>query len=54
MLDHGCPLIDAGLVNADGLRRTLAELAGQPYDEEFHAKLLQVIDLHLAAGAFLS
>ncbi|MEV0036801.1 asparagine synthase-related protein [Streptomyces sp. NPDC050804] len=53
MLAEGSPLIDAGLVDPDGLRRTLDEITGQPYDEEFHAKLLQVIDLHLAATAFL-
>jgi asparagine synthase (glutamine-hydrolysing) len=54
LLDHGSPLIEAGLISPDGLRRTLTELTCQPYDEEFHAKLLQVIDLHLAATAFLS
>ncbi|MDX3851106.1 hypothetical protein [Streptomyces sp. AK02-01A] len=54
ILRDGSPLIDAGLIDADGLRRTLGELTAQPYDEEFHAKLLQVIDLHLAARAFLS
>ncbi|MEV7678040.1 hypothetical protein AB0O64_05675 [Streptomyces sp. NPDC088341] len=31
-----------------------AGLTGEPCDEEFHAKLPQVIDLHLAATAFLS
>ncbi|MFB4195223.1 asparagine synthase-related protein [Streptomyces carpaticus] len=53
MLRHGSPLFDAGLVDPDGLRLTLRELANGPYDEEFHAKLLQVINLHLAAQAFL-
>lgn len=54
MLTDGSPLIEAGLVDPDGLRATVAEVESQPYDEEFHAKLLQVIDLHLAARAFLS
>lgn len=54
MLADGSPLIEAGLVDPDGLRATVAEVETQPYDEEFHAKLLQVIDLHLAAQAFLS
>ncbi|RBM23317.1 asparagine synthase [Streptomyces sp. PT12] len=54
MLDGGSPLIEAALVDPDGLRSTLDELAGEPYDEEFHSKLLQVIDLHLATVAFLS
>jgi hypothetical protein len=34
--------------------RTVTEVESQPDDEEFHAKLLQVIDLHPAAQAFLS
>ncbi|QQN79241.1 asparagine synthase-related protein [Streptomyces sp. XC 2026] len=54
MLQHGSPLFDTGLVDPDGLRLTLRELTDRPYDEEFHAKLLQVIDLHLAARAFLT
>ncbi|MGW4662998.1 asparagine synthase [Streptosporangium sandarakinum] len=54
MLTQGSALFDAGLVDPDGLVRTLDELGHQPYDEEYHAKLLQVIDLHLAAQAFLS
>ncbi|MFB9833074.1 asparagine synthase [Actinoallomurus acaciae] len=54
MLAHGSPLIEAGLVDPDGLRATAAEVESQPYDEEFHAKLLQVIDLHLATQAFRS
>jgi hypothetical protein len=31
-------LIDAGLLDPNGLRATLGELDAQPYDEEFHAK----------------
>lgn len=54
MLAQGSPLFDAALVDPDGLRATLEEVTSQPYDEEFHAKLLQVVDLHLAATAFLS
>lgn len=52
-LADGSPLFDTGLVDPDGLKGTLDEIEQQPYDEEFHAKLLQVIDLHLAAAAFL-
>lgn len=54
MLASGSPLIEADLIDPDRLRATVAEVESQPYDEEFHAKLLQVIDLHLAAQAFLS
>ncbi|MFC4048276.1 asparagine synthase-related protein [Actinomadura syzygii] len=52
-LADGSPLFDAGLVDPDVLKSTISEIEHQPYDEEFHAKLLQVIDLHLAATAFL-
>jgi asparagine synthase (glutamine-hydrolysing) len=53
MLDDGSPLIEAGLVNPDGLKVTIAEIEEQPWNEEFHAKLLQVCDMHLAAAAYL-
>jgi hypothetical protein len=51
--DTGSPLFDADLVDPDGLKATLAEIGRLPWDEEFHAKLLQVCDLHLAAVAYL-
>lgn len=53
MLADGSPLIDARLVDPDGLKATLATVQDEPYDEEFHAKLLQVVDLHLATSAYL-
>lgn len=52
MLDGGSPLFD-GLVDPDGLKATITEVGRTPWDEEFHAKLLQVVDLHLAAVAYL-
>lgn len=52
-LAEGSPLFDAHLVDPDGLKRTVDELESGPYDEEYHAKLLQVTTLHLAARAFL-
>jgi len=53
MLADGSPLIEAGLVDPDGLKMSIAEIEEQPWDEEFHAKLLQVADMHLAAAAYL-
>lgn len=53
MLANGSPLFDADLVDPDGLKTTIAAIGQQSWDEEFHAKLLQVIDLHLAATAYL-
>lgn len=53
MIDDGSPLIEAGLIDPDGLKDTITEIGRQPWEEEFHAKLLQVIDLHLAATAYL-
>ncbi|WP_242905652.1 asparagine synthase-related protein [Actinomadura terrae] len=53
MLADGSPLIEAHLIDPDGLKATIATIGTEPYDEEFHAKLLQVIDLHLAATAYL-
>ena len=52
MLADGSPLIDARLVDPDGLKAGIIEIGQQPWDEEFHAKLLQVADLHLAATAY--
>lgn len=53
MLADGSPLFDAGLVDPDGLKATISEIREQPWSEEFHAKLLQVADMHLAAAAYL-
>lgn len=53
MLADGSPLFDAGLVCPDGLKATIGEIREQPWSEEFHAKLLQVADMHLAATAYL-
>ncbi len=53
MLADGSPLFDAGLVDPDGLKATISEIQEKPWSEEFHAKLLQVADLHLAATAYL-
>jgi asparagine synthase (glutamine-hydrolysing) len=53
MLAGGSPLFDVGLVDPDGLKATIGEVRRQPWSEEFHAKLLQVADMHLAATAYL-
>jgi hypothetical protein len=53
MLADGSPLIDTSLIDPGGLKTAITEIGQQPWDEEFHAKLLQVIDLHLAATAYL-
>ena len=53
MLGDGSPFIDAGLVDPDGLKAAIAEIGQQPWDEEFHAELLQIAGLHLAATACL-
>lgn len=53
MLADGSPLFDAGLVDPDGLKATIGDIREQPWSEEFHAKLLQVADMHLAAAAYL-
>jgi hypothetical protein len=52
MLAGGSPLFD-GLVAPDALALALLDLRSGHYEEEYHAQLLEVIDLHLAAAAFL-
>lgn len=52
MLDGDSLLFD-GLVDPDGLKATITEIDRKPWDEEFHAKLLRGVDLHLAAVAYL-
>jgi hypothetical protein len=53
MLTTGSPLIETGLIDPDGLKATITEIGRQPWDEDFHAKLIQVTDLHLAVTAYL-
>jgi hypothetical protein len=53
MLVGGSPLFEDKLIDPDQLRNTIAEISREPWDEEYHAKLLQVIDVHLATAAFL-
>lgn len=53
MLKGGSPLFEEGLVDPDGLRQSLHRLDTQPYREDGDAQLLEVVDLHLAAAAFL-
>ncbi|WP_242613910.1 asparagine synthase [Actinomadura roseirufa] len=53
ILREGSPLIEAGLIDPDGLAATVAELGGISYREDVHSKLLEVIALDQAARAFL-
>ncbi|MFD9861653.1 asparagine synthase-related protein [Streptomyces alboflavus] len=53
MLREGSPLFDCGLVDPDGLRHAVRRLGTGPYSEDGDAQLLEVVDLHLAARAFL-
>lgn len=53
LLSEGSPLIEAGLVDPDGLARAVREVASGSYREEPHSKLVEVITLDLAARAFL-
>jgi hypothetical protein len=53
MLAGGSLLFEEKLIDPDQLRNTIAEISTEPWDEEYHAKLLQVIDVHLATAAFL-
>ncbi|MGW2597102.1 asparagine synthase-related protein [Streptomyces sp. L500] len=53
MLRDGSPLFEDHLVEPDGLRQAARRLAEGPYREDDDAKLLEVLDLHLAACAFL-
>lgn len=53
ILDRGSPLIDAGLLDPDGLNAALAELEDGPYSEDPWSKLVEVITLDQAARAFL-
>ncbi|AGP55045.1 hypothetical protein [Streptomyces rapamycinicus] len=53
MLIDGSPLFDEQLVAPDGLRLAVRRLAEGPYREDGDAQLLEVLDLHFAAQAFL-
>jgi hypothetical protein len=53
VLDQGSPLIEAGLIDPDGLKSALAELEDGPYTEDPWSKLVEVITLDQAARAFL-
>ncbi|MBB5933845.1 asparagine synthase-related protein [Streptomyces zagrosensis] len=53
ILKDGSPLFEEGLIDPDGLRDGLRQLDSGPYREDGDAQLLEVIDLHLAAAAFL-
>jgi hypothetical protein len=53
ILDQGSPLIEAGLLDPDGLKAAVAELENRPYCEDPWSKLVEVITLDQAARAFL-
>jgi hypothetical protein len=54
ILDRGSPLIEAGLLDPDGLKTAVTELENSPYSEDPWSKLVEVITLDQAARAFLS
>lgn len=53
ILGQGSPLIEAGLIDPDGLKTAVAELENGPYAEDPWSKLVEVITLDQAARAFL-
>ena len=53
ILDHGSPLIEAGLLDPEGLKAAVAGLESGPYSEDPWSKLVEVITLDQAARAFL-
>jgi asparagine synthase (glutamine-hydrolysing) len=53
VLDQGSPLIEAGLLDPDGLEAAVTELEDGPYSEDPWSKLVEVITLDQAARAFL-
>jgi len=53
ILDQGSPLIEAGLLDPDGLKAAVTELENGPYSEDPWSKLVEVITLDQAARAFL-
>ncbi|WP_329521062.1 asparagine synthase [Spirillospora sp. NBC_01491] len=54
ILRQGSPLIEAGLLDPDGLKTMTDALEREAYQEEPHSKLVEVITLDLAVKAFLS
>jgi hypothetical protein len=54
ILNEGSPLIDAGLLDLDGLKAAVAELENGLYCEDPWSKLVEVITLDQAARAFLA
>ncbi len=53
LLDQGSPLIEAGLLDPDGLKAAVAERGAGPYSEDPWSKLVEVITGDQAARAFL-
>jgi hypothetical protein len=53
ILDQGSPLIEAGLIDGDGLKAAVTELENGPHSEDPWSKLVEVITLDEAARAFL-
>ncbi|HUN34378.1 MAG TPA: asparagine synthase [Trebonia sp.] len=53
ILDQGSPLIEAGLLDPDGLKSAVIELETGPYSEDPWSKVVEVITLDQAARAFL-
>ena len=53
ILNQGSPLIEAGLLDPDGLKAAVTELENGPYSEDPWSKLVEVITLDQAARAFL-
>jgi asparagine synthase (glutamine-hydrolysing) len=53
ILEQGSPLVEAGLLDPDGLKAAVTELEDSPYNEDPWSKLVEVITLDQAARAFL-
>lgn len=53
ILNQGSPLIEAGLLDPDGLKAAVTELENSHYGEDPWSKLVEVITLDQAARAFL-
>ena len=53
IIDQGSPLIEAGLLDPDGLKAAVTELENGLYGEDPWSKLIEVITLDQAARAFL-
>ncbi|MEV5710536.1 hypothetical protein [Actinoallomurus sp. NPDC052274] len=54
ILAEGSPLIEADLLDPDGLKVLVGELEDGRYREEYHSKLVEVITLDQAVRAFLT